>query len=260
MVKAFVINLDADTERMAFMSRQLDSLGIPYERYPAVRPEDVLPGEYDASAASLHRGHSLIPGEIGCAASHKRIYEEMLSRGLEYALVLEDDVELPVDFASIIEREIRHNRNRWEYLLFDYWQPGPVFIRRWFNSVLVSLRMAKTKNLPYVIALAAFSFLKAFYVVPLSLLEGLRDLYKSHSPGPVSFYRPLYLAGAYLVSSSGARKLLSLASPIVYTADKLPNQARVKRGLRFFAYAPLSVHQRKEEFGSSILGIAGTDL
>lgn len=260
MVKAFVINLDKDIERMEFMARQLTALGIPYERYPAVRPEQVGPEEHDASAASTQGGHTLIPGELGCAASHKRVYETILAQGLEYALVLEDDVELPLNFASIIEREVMRNRGRWEYLLFDYWQPGPVFIRRWFASVLVTLRLASKKGTPQLILLAVYSLLKSFYVVPLSLLEGLRDVYKKRLPGPVSFYRPLYLAGAYLVTSAGARKLLSLATPIIYTADKLPNQARVRSSLKFYAYAPLSVRQRKEEFGSSILGLPGNAL
>ncbi len=257
MLKAFVINLDTDTERMMFMAGQLKALGIPYERYPAVRPQDVLPEEYDASRAAANGKHILLPGELGCAASHKRIYEEILSRGLEYALILEDDVELPPNFSSILERETSHNRRRWEYLLFDYWKPGIPFIRRWFDSVLVNLRTTDKKKPLHLILFIAYSFLKACYVIPLFLFEGLRDIYKRHSPGPVTFYRPLYLAGAYLVSREGARKLLTLASPIVYTADKLPNQARVKKGLRFFAYAPLSVRQRKEEFGSSILGLPG---
>lgn len=257
MLRVFVINLDKDTERMEFMDRQLNALGIPYERYPAVRPEDVLSGEYDALAASTQGGHSLMPGEVGCAVSHKRIYEAIIAQGLDYALVLEDDVELPPDFALIIEHEIKHNRGRWEYLLFDYWQPGKVFIRRWFTSVHVTLKRAGEKSPFHLIAALGYSLLKACYVIPVSLVEGFRDSYKRRSPGPVSFYRPLYLAGAYLVSSSGARKLLELASPIVYTADKLPNQARVRVGLRFLAYAPLSVHQRKEEFGSSILGLPG---
>ncbi len=34
---AFLINLDSDTERLAFMAGQLATLGLPFERVPAVR-------------------------------------------------------------------------------------------------------------------------------------------------------------------------------------------------------------------------------
>lgn len=257
MFKTFVINLDADTERMVFMSHQLDALDIPYERFAAVRPEEVRPKEYDVAKARARGGHELLPGELGCAASHKRILEEIIARNLEYALVLEDDVELPPDFGSIVACEIERNKGQWEYLLFDYWRPGITFIRRWFDSVAANLRNVEKKSRWRLLVFIVYSLLKGCYVVPLSLVEGFRDRYKRYSPGPVSFYRPLYLAGAYLVSYEGARKLLALASPIVYTADKLPNQARVRNGLRFLAYAPLCVRQRKDEFGSSILGLPG---
>jgi GR25 family glycosyltransferase involved in LPS biosynthesis len=256
----FVINLDKDVDRLAFMDAQLRKLSIEYERQPALRGTDIDPNEYNESEA-LERGkHALIPGELGCAASHKRIYQHMLERGLEYAIVLEDDVELPSDFKSILIHEIERNKGQWEYLLFDYWQPGTIFIRRWFDSAVNAFRAAKGRGGSSVGVFLLYTALKACYVVPLSLFEGWRNEHKKQHPGPVKFYRPLYLAGAYLVSLDGAKKLLSLSSPIVYTADKLPNQARVQKDLRFYAYAPLSVYQRKDEFGSSILDIPGGKL
>lgn len=257
MVRAFVINLDTDTERMAFMARQLDALGIPYERFAALRGESVPVKEYDAEAARSTGGHALIPGELGCAASHKRIYEQVLARGLPYALVLEDDVELPRDFAEIVEEEVARNRGQWEYLLFDYWEPGMPFLKRWFKSVGSTIH-ASWKN-PFVLAWhVLYALAKVPYIVPLSIFEGIRNACKRMHPGPVVFYRPLFLAGAYLVSQEGARKLLSLSDPIIYTADALPNEARRRRGLAFRAYAPCIVRQEKARFGSSILHLPGS--
>jgi GR25 family glycosyltransferase involved in LPS biosynthesis len=63
---------------------------------------------------------------------------------------------------------------------------------------------------------------------------------------PVRFFRPLYLAGGYVVTLEGAKKLLELSSPYLqYPADRLPNQARIQKNLQFFAIAPLLVRQNK---------------
>ncbi|HRH55586.1 MAG TPA: glycosyltransferase family 25 protein [Candidatus Paceibacterota bacterium] len=260
MIRTIVINLDRDTERMAYMDAQLRALGIPYERQRALRGEEIIgTDEYHEDLARA-AGHNLLPGELGCAASHKRIYERILREELPYALILEDDVELPYNFKEIIQQQVAATHPAWEYLLFDYWQPGIPFIRRWLSSSHKGYEDIPKQYLFRKLWFAVYFLLKAGYIIPMSLFEGLRNFLRKRRPGPVVFYRPLYLAGAYLVSNEGARKLLSLSTPIVYTADKLPNQARIKKGLRFFAFAPLCVRQRKEQFGSSILGMSGADL
>ena len=107
----FVINLDKDTERMEFMDVQLKRLGIPYERFRAVSPKkEDLSSEYSETLALEKGKHALLPGEIGCAISHKRIYEKLLKEEFKYGLILEDDVELPENFKQIIECEIKIGR------------------------------------------------------------------------------------------------------------------------------------------------------
>ena len=259
--QTFVINLDRDTERMAFMDGQLARLGIPYERISAFRgsdPEAI--GAYDAEAAYAQGGYRLGEGEIGCAASHRRAYELVAERGLAYALILEDDVELPEGFPAILEREISRNTGAWEYLLFDYWEPGTVARGLWYGSARSAVRAGFASGPLRGLVASITIMLKGMYVLPLLTFESLRDRYKRKHPGPVTFYRPLYLAGAYLVTAEGARKLLALSTPIRFTADRLPNQARVQSGLKFKAYAPQCVRQLKRTFGSSILGMSGDEL
>lgn len=239
------------------MDSQLREAGISYERFPAVRGEEVRDTQEYSRDKAIAAGHELLLGELGCAASHKRIYEKIINEHIPFTLILEDDVELPLGFKEILDREIARHHSKWDYLLFDYWAPGSVFIGRWVSSARRAYASLESHGTLARIWFLFFTAAKACYIIPLSLFEGLRNSYKKHYPGPVSFYRPLYLAGAYLVTESGAQKLLALSNPIRYTADKLPNQARVKVGLRFFAYAPLSVRQRKEQFGSSILAISG---
>ena len=46
--------------------------------------------------------HTMSPGEVGCYASHLVVAQRIVARGLPYAVVLEDDVELSSDFKRIV--------------------------------------------------------------------------------------------------------------------------------------------------------------
>jgi GR25 family glycosyltransferase involved in LPS biosynthesis len=242
------------------MDKQLTRLGITYERIPALLGTDPHMAElYDGDAAERATGYRMSDGEAGCAASHRLVYERMLERGEEYALVLEDDVELPGGFKEILEREIERNAGDWEFLSFNYWEPGTPTRRFWFHSIRTGIVRARKRSMLAVLRTVAVSLVKGAYVLLLFVFEGWRNEHALRHPGPVRFYRPLYLAGAYLITVEGARKLLSLATPLRYPADMLPNLARTREGLRFRAYAPLCVRQLKSTFGSRIIGISGDE-
>ena len=264
MYTTFLINLDTDTDRLAYMDEQLQSRSIPYRRQSAIHGKTYTPTkeEYDEYLAVKKGGHALLPGEIGCALSHAAVISTIVAEEIPYALVLEDDVALPKNFKEIIEAEIAKNTKRnWEYLSFDYPAVGPTYIRRWFLGVrenFVSVKQAG--DLFNTLTFVLYTALKGCYVIPLSLFEGIREWYKRDRPGPVRFFRPVYFAGAYLVTLSGAKKLQVLTRPVVYTADHLPNRARTLCSLRFRGYAPQIVHQRKRTFGSSILDLDGSQI
>ena len=147
-----------------------------------------------------------------------------------------------------------------EFLSLHYVSVGFPFVLQWVRGVAETFaEKVREQPLCAVIGLL-YALIKSLYIIPLSIFEGLRNTLKRKSPGPVAFYRPVYYAGAYVVTLHGAQKLQSLTRPIVYTADQLPNRARVRRSLRFRVYAPLSVRQLKKRFGSSILGLEGSQL
>ncbi len=137
---------------------------------------------------------------------------------------------------------------------------GLPWIKKWWESLLANYRNTKDKNVGKKIIFILFAICKFLYIVPLSLLEGTRNQYKRDKPGPVIFLRPMYLAGAYIITLSGAQKLLELSQPVVYPADRVQNQARIKKGLIFRCYAPLVVFQQNKEFGSSILELSGDEI
>ena len=100
MMKVFVINLDKDKDRMAFVDAQLRRLGVDYEWVPGVYAKD-LP-EYERHRAfSRFRwwcaiGRPIVSAEIGCALSHYSLYRSM--KDDEAICILEDDVMLADDF------------------------------------------------------------------------------------------------------------------------------------------------------------------
>lgn len=94
----FLINLARDGERLATMAQQLDALGLPWQRVEAVYGRDLPPAErqrlYDAQANQRQHHQALVDGEIGCYASHLRVWQQVQAQGLPMALVLEDDMDL----------------------------------------------------------------------------------------------------------------------------------------------------------------------
>ena len=67
---AFYINLDRRLDRRKEIEAELGNLGVPYERFPAIKT---------------------IPGCIGCALSHLAVLKEARSRGYKNVLIFEDD-------------------------------------------------------------------------------------------------------------------------------------------------------------------------
>lgn len=97
-MKVYLVNLDKNPERLESSKRQLDSLGIPFQRVRAVYGRALSADErrraYSPFRALMARGRPLNDGEIGCSLSHIEIYRDMIANSVAIALVLEDDMIL----------------------------------------------------------------------------------------------------------------------------------------------------------------------
>lgn len=104
-MKTYLVNLDKNPDRLAFMDEQLTRLGITYERIPAVYGKALSPKQRKEqfcrfrSFAAL--GRKMSDGEIGCALSHIFIYRKMIAEEIPLALVLEDDVVVDDKILSV---------------------------------------------------------------------------------------------------------------------------------------------------------------
>ena len=106
ILKIYVISLPKSLERQQFVKSQLDSHNMPFEFISAIYGKDLTETEkeklYDCKKAKFFSGE-LTPGELGCALSHRSIYEKMIKEGTERAIILEDDVTLRPDFFDLLQ-------------------------------------------------------------------------------------------------------------------------------------------------------------
>ncbi|MFH1454833.1 MAG: glycosyltransferase family 25 protein [bacterium] len=256
--KTFVINMKKSPERLIFMSNQLNKLDMDFTIQEGVdgNTYDFKNDYNEELSKKFNGGKTVTKGEIGCALSHRRILETMLKENFDYVLILEDDVELSPNFKKILDQELTKRDagiTKWEYISFNYPSVGWKSIALWLFLFFHMMKENK-KNITYWLKLPIY-FIKFIGFSILCMFEGLREiLYKKiYTYGTTAhFYRPLYLAGCYLVNKDGAKKLLELNAKLSHTADGLPNEARIKKGLKFYAFVPLVAKQKREIFPSTL--------
>lgn len=242
----FLINLEKDTARLRFMDEQLCRIGIKYTVLPAVLGKNLSPLQ---KQKYCEENTGLNDGEIGCALSHKKIQQTIVSENIPYTLVLEDDVLLPDNLKEIIEKQIKKNvLNTWDYLSFDYYAYGYSFLGLWFPGVAQIYK--NKKNALSKIFFIMSCFCKLFAILAVCSIEEIQKTFFKNNP--VSPMRSISFTGAFLLTNTGAKKLLAVGDKIQYLADALPNIARKKIGLQFKIYTPLMVRQMKETFTSNI--------
>lgn len=106
-IPAYVINLDFEVERKAFMAHQLEAAGIPFEIVSAVKGKALDPAFvstiYDEQQTLKTQGKPLSLGEIGCALSHLSVYRTLIQNNTPASLILEDDALLHPDLPKVLQ-------------------------------------------------------------------------------------------------------------------------------------------------------------
>ena len=124
----YVINLDRDAERMASIRANLEALGLPFERLPAVMGKDVPEWEklVDLPAyAWRNRLDAPRAGEVGCYLSHLQAMEAFLRTDAPWCVILEDDVEVLPACAEVL-RSLAE-KDDWDLVkLFNFHSGMPV--------------------------------------------------------------------------------------------------------------------------------------
>jgi glycosyl transferase family 25 len=117
-VGVWLINLKRDVGRLEKMDAQLKRMGLSYQLFEAVDGKasaTELVKHVDVDAYESNMGSRLLPGKMGCYASHVRVWELFLASPHQTALILEDDVVFHDDFAQSLELALKA-RQHWDTL------------------------------------------------------------------------------------------------------------------------------------------------
>jgi glycosyl transferase family 25 len=85
------------------MTAELKKTGLDYEIITAVEGRDLDLQDRTIVDPSLRYWTQFLPGTAGAALSHLSAYRKIIDDELDEALVLEDDVTLPVDLGSLAD-------------------------------------------------------------------------------------------------------------------------------------------------------------
>jgi len=115
-LQTWVINLDRAPDRLQRIGTQLDRLGLPWQRLPAVDARALSPAQraqLDEAAYRRLHGKDPVPGEVGCYLSHLEVMRRFLASAAEFALVFEDDALLRDSLPAVLAG-LRAHGGRWD--------------------------------------------------------------------------------------------------------------------------------------------------
>ena len=118
--KILVINLDRSPDRLTAITAQLDALGLSFERVAALDGrtlsdeliEEVSPQHIVSK--TYHR--ALGKAEIACSLSHRKAWQTIIDDDLDFAIILEDDVELLGNFTEVLSLICELPQGTWDFL------------------------------------------------------------------------------------------------------------------------------------------------
>jgi len=115
----YCINLERRTDRRTKVATEFAREGLDVEFFRAIDGRIEPPSDL-----------YITPSEYGCASSHMRVWRDMVERGHEMALVLEDDVELCLNFKTKLQSVIEEATMvpDWDMIFMGY--IIPIFRRR----------------------------------------------------------------------------------------------------------------------------------
>ncbi len=117
-MKIYAINLASQTEKKNYIINECKKLNLDIDIFDGVYGAE-LSEEYLKSNVLDYPNCYLTRGEIGCALSHIKIYEDIIKNNLPYAMILEDDAVLSSQLPNFIADFEKFNTKEGIFLLID---------------------------------------------------------------------------------------------------------------------------------------------
>ncbi len=225
----YILSLRRAADRHEHFSKEL--AGLNYTIFYGQDKNDfdieslIVDNIYDETEAiKNHRlGRPMTRGQICCSWSHRRIYEDILENKFDRVLILEDDVVIDRDTFSLIPQILKELPINWELVYFGFskkeFTPSFAWIKKGF-----------------------YHFLRLFNAIILTH-KAISNLY------PRKLNNHIYKSGyhdcthAYALTASGAEKLISLQTPVVFIADHLLAYAATNELLSAYIIMPKIINQ-----------------
>jgi glycosyl transferase, family 25 len=147
-MRAYLINLDSATDRLAYMEKAFAATSIPLERVPAIDGKTLTLPHPGYSEALYHRRHGRTtkPGEIGCYLSHIKAMEAFLAGGDAHGLICEDDLTLLPHFERVLEKAMS-TTGAWNVLRMSGLSPGhPARVRELSDGCFLCVNFGRLKG------------------------------------------------------------------------------------------------------------------
>lgn len=220
----YIITLERETDRQENIVKCLEGLNYSFffgiDKKNLVMDELIAEGIYDeAKAISMHRfDKPMNTGQIGTSWSHRLVYEDMISKGYQKVLILEDDISPCKEGFDLIEESLKNLPPNWELLYFDCDKNLCRNFGAWVRQIGYHIRsiFGRIKWNHTVI--------KNIYARKLSenlLIAGMHEC-----------------ATAYAITQSGAKKLVALQTPIAFLSDGLLAHATTNELLKAYVHHP----------------------
>lgn len=123
-MRAYVINLARSHDRRTHITAELNKTGLDYEITTAVDGRDLDLRDSTIVDPSLPSRTQFLASTAGAALSHLGVCRKIIEDGLDEALVLEDDVNLPADLGSLADA-VADQLTGAEVALLSYESPEP---------------------------------------------------------------------------------------------------------------------------------------
>ncbi len=147
-MQAFVINLDAATERWAFVENSFTHSRLQLQRVPAIDIKELTFPHPDYSEKLYRLFHGRTPNrrELACYLSHLKALGIFLETGESHAIIGEDDIVLRPDLDLVLEAVLRH-AHRWNIVRLSALGTGhPICIARLHRDYSLCVNMGRLKG------------------------------------------------------------------------------------------------------------------
>jgi glycosyl transferase, family 25 len=230
----YVITLKRAVERQQQVAQDL--AGLRYELFWGSDKQelDIAAMEADRAysevlARQYHRyGKGMGPGQIGCSLSHKRIYQDILQKGYQRVLILEDDVyPTNMEQAAAVLAAFPAD---WQLVMLDYHKNEK---RNWFKQqwyhVQHFLGRLKWNH----------TMIRNLYPRPVNAHIGTMGYHE--------------FTDAYCLTPAAAAVLLELQTPLHFIADTLLPYAATNQLIKGYICRPKLFAQTSTGDGKSVV-------